>query len=412
MQRALERAGLEGCVDIDTDEPSTDTKDSTGTQDARNPVENLSRLAVLRDGTAALVGWCPAEDFPRLASGLEEVGGALVALPRPRGVDPPTLLRDTSRTHRAFSPLVRGYTTVPYADVDPTLPAGFAYVLMFGLMFGDVGHGLILVACALLLRSGRIRALTRIRSLWPFVAGAGVAGIAAGLLYGEFFGPTGVVPTLWLRPLDQPERLLAYAVGLGVLLLAAAYGVGIVNRWREGGARSALYAGSGVAGALLFLGALVFAGGVWKHSGAAEIAGAVLASAGAAAGGLGLAAEAPRGAAGGLQVGLGMFDMVTRIGANVISFARLAAFGLTHAALGAVVWQGTTGLAHRGPLAVVCAVLLFAVGNALAFALEGLVVGVQAMRLEYYELFSRLFVTQGRPFHPFRLFPTPPEATP
>ena len=59
--------------------------------------------------------------------------------------------------------------------------------------------------------------------------------------YGEFFGPTGVLPVLWLEPLEEPMRLLGAAVGLGAVLLAVAYGAGIVNRWREGGPAAALY---------------------------------------------------------------------------------------------------------------------------------------------------------------------------
>jgi len=279
-------------------------------------------------------------------------------------------------------------------------------------MFGDVGHGALLVAGALLLRSGRIRALETARHLWPFVAAAGAVGMVAGLLYGEFFGPTGVVPTLWLSPVDQPMRLIEYAIGLGAVLLAGAYAVGILNRWREGGAGRAVYAVSGVAGSVLFLGAGTLAAGFYLRSGVVEITGAVTALLGIGAAGVGLAAAAPGGAAGGLQVGIGLFDLVTRTGANVVSFARLAAFGLTHAALGAVIWQGTTGLAHRGPIAVAGAVALFAVGNAATFTLEALVAGVQAMRLEFYELFSRIFELEGRPFRPFELSARPPEAAP
>jgi len=409
LRETLMRAGLEGCVEIEPDEPASGAA-ATAAAGAPDPIERYTAAAAHHSGTAALVGWCPAEDVPRLAARVGEAGGAVVPLPRPTGVDPPTLLRDTQPAHRAFSPLVRAYGTVPYADVDPTYLAGLSYMAMFGLMFGDVGHGALVVAGALVLRSGRIRVLTGIRHLWPFVAGAGATAMVAGLLYGEFFGPTGVVPTLWLKPLDQPLRLLGYAIGVGALLLAAAYGVGTVNRWREGGARAAMYAASGIAGALVFLGAALLDVGVLAHSGAVQVAAAVLALPGLGAAAVGLAATAPGGAAGGFQVGIGLFDVVTRIGSNAVSFARIAAFGLTHAALGSVIWQGTTGLARHGPFAAAAAVLVFAAGNAAAFALEGLVVGVQAMRLEYYELFSRIFDAEGRPFRPFRLSARPPEA--
>ncbi len=92
-----------------------------------------------------------------------------------------------------------------------------------------------------------------------------------------------------------------------------------------------------------------------------------------------------------------------RLGANVVSFARLAAFGLTHAVLGWMVWSATVALWHRGVLGAAGAVVVFVAGNALAFGLEALVAGIQALRLSYYELFSRVFVQEGRPFRPWHL---------
>ena len=120
-------------------------------------------------------------------------------------MDPPTLLRSGSGVRQSFTPLVETYGTVPYADVDPSVLAGLAYMLMFGMMFGDAGHGALLVLAGLLLRAGRPRRLARLRKVWPFVAGSGVVAIGFGLLYGEFFGPTGVMPVLWLSPLDVPR---------------------------------------------------------------------------------------------------------------------------------------------------------------------------------------------------------------
>ena len=72
-------------------------------------------------------------------------------------------------------------------------------------------------------------------------------------------------------------------------------------------------------------------------------------------------------------------------------------------ALGLLVWEGTKALWHRGGLAALAAVVVFAAGTALAFSLEALVVAIQALRLEYYELFSRVFVSQGRPFRPWHV---------
>ncbi|CAM5576662.1 hypothetical protein SALBM217S_00618 [Streptomyces griseoloalbus] len=375
-------------------------------------VEERLGSAVRHGTVVALAGWCPETEVGPTAARVAGAGGALVPLRTPRGVDPPTLLTGAGAAppacaatpvRRSFTPLVTTYGTVPYADLDPTMAAGVVYVVMFGLMFGDAGHGLLLVAAALLLRAGRPRRTAALRPLWPFVAGAGLAAALAGVAYGEFFGPTGVLPVLWLEPLEEPMRLLAVAVGLGAVLLALAYAAGIVNRWREGGPSAALYATTGIAGAALYLGLAVVAGYVWLGEVAYGVAGGLIALVGLALAGTGLYATTAGGPGGAVQTGVQLFDAVVRIGSNVVSFARLAAFGLTHAALGAIVWDGTTALAGRGPVGAVAAVLVFLLGNALAFSLEALVAGVQALRLEFYELFSRLFEGEGRPFRPWRL---------
>jgi V/A-type H+/Na+-transporting ATPase subunit I len=67
-----------------------------------------------------------------------------------------------------------------------------------------------------------------------------------------------------------------------------------------------------------------------------------------------------------------------------------------------VIWNGTTAL-WGGSLSAVAAIVLFVAGNAVALSLAALVAGIQALRLEYYELFSRVFTAEGRPFRPWRL---------
>jgi V/A-type H+-transporting ATPase subunit I len=366
-------------------------------------LEERAGQAVRRGSAAALAAWCPADRLPELTAELARVGGTAVVLRRPRGLDPPTLLRRSGELRASMEPLVRTYGTVPYRDIDPTWPAGVAYVVMFGMMFGDAGHGALLLLFALLLRAGRPRRLAPLHRLWPFVAAAGAASCAGGLAYGEFFGPTGVLPVLWLAPLDQPVRLLAVGVGVGAALLAFAYAAGTVNRWREGGPARALYAASGLAGSAVFLGFGLLAGWVWLGGTGLALAGAVLCTAGLVLAGIGLRAETAGGATGALQTGIQLFDVVVRIGSNTVSFARLAAFGLTHAALGGIVWQGTTALTGKGAVGAVAGAAVFVLGNALTFALEALVAGVQALRLTFYELFSRLFEAEGRPFAPWHV---------
>jgi V/A-type H+-transporting ATPase subunit I len=358
--------------------------------------------AVRGHSAAAVAGWMPADQVTVLGSTLAGIGCAVVPMRRPSGAEVPTLVAG-SPGQRALSPLVSTYGTVPYADINPAWLAWGSYVLMFGMMFGDVGDGLLLIAAAIALRAGWPAWARRFRAAWPFIAGAGVAATAFGFAFGEFFGPTGLVPVLWLDPMASPIPLLLAGIGIGAVLLAGAYGLGVLNRWREGGWPLALYAPSGIAGAMLFLGIGVLAAGWYYHQDAVLITGAVLAGGALVLAFAGFLVEAGGGGYGVTEALVEVFDLLIRLGSNVVSFARLAAFGLAHAALGLLVWQGTKALWDQGGILIAFAVLLFVAGSALAFALEGLVAAVQALRLEYYELFSRVFVGQGRPFQPWRL---------
>jgi len=365
-------------------------------------LEARSAAAVTRSAAAALAGWAPASCLPGIAARIAPVGGTVVPLRHPRGMQAPTLLGGPA-IRQSLTPLVQTYGTVPYADLDPTWLAWASYVLMFGMMFGDVGQGLLLIAAAVALRAGRPRCGRRFRAAWPFVGGAGAAATGFGFLYGECFGPTGLVPRIWLNPLTGPVTLLLVAVGAGAVLLAGAYALGTVNRWREGGWPLALYAPSGIAGTSLFLGIGILAGGWHLHRAPLLGLGGFVALAGLVLAFGGFLAEGGGGWTGIVQASVELFDLVVRLGSNVVSFARLAAFGLTHAALGLVVWEGTRALWHHGGLQAAAAVAVFSVGTALAFSLEALVAAIQALRLEYYELFSRIFVTQGRPFRPWHV---------
>jgi V/A-type H+-transporting ATPase subunit I len=254
-----------------------------------------------------------------------------------------------------------------------------------------------------LIRFGRWRRLARLRPHWLLVAAAAVSAIAFGFAYGECFGPTGWIPAGLVAPMEQPVPMLIGGIALGAVLLGGAYALGTTNRVREGGWAVALYAPSGAAGALLFVAAGVGVAAWYWHLGWLGLAAAVLAGTALVLAFIGLFVRAGGGGGGAAQATIETFDLVIRLGANVVSFARLAAFGLTHAVLAWVVWDAARALWGAGVAGAIAAVAVFVVGNALAFGLEALVAGIQALRLEYYELFSRVFQIEGRPFRPWHV---------
>ena len=404
LRDVLARVADTGAVELGPASGPEDLAPGFGSQ-----LDAFTATAVKASGGAALAGWMPASKLASVTASLADVGGTVVVLRTPRGVQPPTQVAGRP-LRRSLFPLVQVYGTVPYADIAPAWLAWASYVLMFGMMFGDVGEGAALLGVAVALRVGWPRWARRFHQAWPFAGGAGLMATVFGFLYGEFFGRSGVVPELWLDPLDEAGTLLAAAAGIGAAFLAGAYAIGTVNRWREGGWPAMLYAPSGIAGTGLFLGLGAIAAGWYAHSGAWLVAGAVMAFTGVALAAVGFVAKAGGGVTGVMQSVIEVFDLIIRLGSNVVSFTRLAAFGLTHAALGLMVWRGTealwqAGLDARSVAATIAsvagAIAVLVAGTALAFGLEALVAAVQALRLEYYELFSRVFVDQGRPFRPW-----------
>jgi V/A-type H+-transporting ATPase subunit I len=363
-------------------------------------LQRRSAAAAMRGSFAVAVGWCPKSELDGLRSRLEPLGGGVVELARQPFVEPPTMLR-TPRAAKGFQPLVEIYGTVRYADIDPTPFTAISFVLMFGMMFADVGHGLLLAAAGLFIRFSSNRRLASVKKSWVLPFAAGLVAAAFGFAYGEFFGPTGLVPVLWLRPLQNPIQLLVVGILVGAVLLAVSYAIGTVNRWREGDLRKALLSGSGVAGSLMFAGVGCIALSVWVHSMPVLIIAVVPVLIGLGLLFTGFLIEAGSGGTAVFEAIVESFNTVIRLGANSISFARLAAFGMVHAAIGSLVWGACQGLVGAGLW--FAAVPVFLVGNAAGFTLELVVAGIQALRLEYYELFSRIYSGEGRPFKPWHL---------
>ncbi|HUZ88581.1 MAG TPA: V-type ATPase 116kDa subunit family protein [Candidatus Acidoferrales bacterium] len=363
-------------------------------------LDRRARAAAKRGSFVVLVGWCPRAEVEELRVRLEPYGGGVVELPRRPFAEPPTLLR-TPKAAEPFRPLVEIYGTVRYPDIDPTPFTAVSFVLMFGMMFADAGHGLLLAGAGLYLRFSHNRRWAALKPNWALPFAGGLVATAFGLAYGEFFGPTGLVPVLWLRPLQNPLELLVAGVLVGAVLLAISYAIGTVNRWREGGARDALYSNSGIAGALLFAGVGGVVLGWWAHNPIILIGAMLPIAVGLTLLFIGYLVEAGGGVTGWMEAIVELFNSVIRLGANSISFARLAAFGMVHAAIGSLVWTATAGLIATGLW--IAAIPVFVIGNALGFALELVVAGIQALRLEYYELFSRIYSGEGRPFKPWHL---------
>ena len=291
---------------------------------------------------------------------------------------------------RPFAHLVRGYGIPRYGEFDPAILFAFSYVLLFGAMFGDVGHGAVLLAGALCLH-GRLAWLR-----WVGAAAA-LASIGFGLLYGSVFGYEDLIEPVWQSPLHDPARLLWLAVAAGAGFIALTLLLNIYNHLSARRWGAALLDGGGLAGLLLYLAAGAAVWGMVAGHGL-DVRSVVVASAALAVMAVRTGLDTAGSTGERLVVALvESLETAVKLFANTLSFLRVAAFSLNHVALALAVFTIAAGLDAVGHgLALV-------LGNGVIIVLEGGIVAIQALRLMYYEGFSRFFSGDGVEFRPLQL---------
>jgi V/A-type H+/Na+-transporting ATPase subunit I len=326
-----------------------------------------------------ITGWTTAEETHRLQQALHDAKiKAIVRFPKPpQSSVTPVALLDTWWA-RPFQPLLVMWGTPGREEVDPTGLLAVVVPLLFGFMFPDVGHGLVLAAFAALYSRRNPRA--------RFLIPCGLAAAAFGLLFGEVFGFHGVVPALWMHPMDDPVEILTVPLlfGMGLMLLGLilagfeAAWHGQLRRWLLVDSAVLLLYGSAVAGIFLPHAFWLTGLAILQY-----LAGSML--------------LAERGSKlNSLPTALGeLLLSAFELSMNTLSFLRVGAFTLGHAALSHAVL--TLAGAVENPIAWGVVVVL---GNVFAISVESLLVFVQTTRLVLFEFFIRFLQAEGRLFRP------------
>ncbi len=362
-----------------------------------------------------LCGWMSQEDADAFQKELEKDEQTFVVVEEDHDnvfSTPPTKLKN-KKLFRPFELYVRMYGLPAYNEMDPTMFIALSYSFIFGAMFGDVGQGLLLLIGGFLLYKKKGMDLAAI------VSCAGFFSTIFGFLYGSFFGfEDTVIHHIWLQPneamvnlpvIGQIKTVFVVAVVFGMFLILTAMVMHICVCLHSHEAGEALFDTNGVAG-FIFYGVLA-AVLILVMSGHALPAGIIL----AVVLGIPLLAMAfkeplssaleKRGK--GIEGGMGMylvqtffemFEVLLSFFSNTLSFVRVGAFAVSHAAMMEVVLM-LAGFENGGGGNWI--VIVF--GNLFVCAMEGLIVGIQVLRLEYYELFSRYYKGSGREFKPYRI---------
>ncbi len=348
-----------------------------------------------------ICGWITDKDSTALLKEAEGDSQVYVVVDNGQSDDdkkPPTKLKNF-KLFKPFEMFIKMYGLPAYNEIDPTSFVAITYSIIFGIMFGDVGQGLCLVIGGFLIYKLAKMNIAAIVSL------AGVFSTIFGVLYGSVFGFEEWIEPIWLSPRENVMTMLITAVGFGVFLIIISMLINIVNgiKAREWG--RVLFDTNGIAG-LVFYGmliacvVLVFTGHALpaiiffilffvlplvliffreplthilerkkqilpEHKGMFFV-----------------------------ESTFELFEVLLSYLTNTISFLRIGAFALSHAAMMGVVMI-MAGVEHPN-------IIIIIIGNIIVAGMEGLVVGIQVLRLEYYEMFSRFYKGTGKEFKPYK----------
>lgn len=322
---------------------------------------------------------------------------------------PPTKLKNP-KLFKPFEMYINMYGLPAYNEMDPTWFVAITYSFIFGAMFGDAGQGLLLFIGGFLLYKFKHIALAGIISC------AGVFSTIFGILFGSFFGFENLFPALWLRPMNNMMTvpfigklntvfIVAIGFGMGLILLCMVFN--IINAWKAHDTEHIWFDTNSVAGLVFY--------------GSATVSIALILTGHTLPGGILLfimfgipliliffkepltalvekkSEVMPKEKGMFIVQGLfEMFEVLLSYFSNTLSFVRIGAFAVSHAAMMEVVLM-LAGFesGHLNWLVVI-------LGNLFVSGMEGLIVGIQVLRLEYYEMFSRFYKGTGRKFEPFR----------
>ncbi|MCW8932663.1 MAG: hypothetical protein OQL19_20810 [Gammaproteobacteria bacterium] len=349
-------------------------------------------------GIGALVnvnGWILQSQVESIKNQLHNALGKkaviLTRAPHPDEYEITPSVVNQSTIIKPFIKLIKHYGIPRYNELDPSWFFTLSYILMFGMMFGDIGHGLCFMGLAVLL-------LRKLPEFSMFLLFIGLSSVLFGFLYGSFFCYEHVFDAIWMTPLSDPILMLEMAFWWGVGFIVLLNLFSIYNRFSAKKIRQAMMDGQGLSGLFLYL-SMIWLGyqfisddykssywllvmiplimiGVNKWFDSDETHGERL-----------------------LIIIIESYELMINYLANTISFLRLAAFSLNHVALAITVFtlaDMLEGHAHW---------LVIVFGNLFILLLEGAVVAIQTLRLEYYEGFSRFFYADGFLFEPLNLSP-------
>ncbi len=386
-----------------------------------------------------ITGWIPSAETENYMKGLDELTEGRIAIRAYEPFEVPSVMSGKEQVPvklqhgkfvKSFERMIFSYGSPIYGAIDPTPFVAIFFTILFGIMFGDCGQGLVFLITGILMACNVIK-VGGWNKFAPIFMAIGISSSIMGLLTGEFFGTEAVLepfaewvtglfgtpraPILKLMPSADPKSIyvmfgvFGVAVAIGFVINTCGLLLNIINNIMRRRFAEAFLGKNGLAGAVFFwyVIALVLRIVLAKHAVAAYDIIIIIVSLFFAA-----FAEPFERAANhekplfengfGTYVISGAVELIEVISgylSNTVSFVRVGAFALSHAVLNFTILTLTQMCGGEGSIG---GIIVLIAGNALIIVLEGMIVAIQVIRLQYYEFFSKFFHETGKEFKPYK----------
>ena len=349
-------------------------------------------------GAFYIVGWIPMQNLKKILPQLDKLEIEYVIKNHDEVVStPPTKLKNNI-LFKPFESIVKMYGTPNYTEMDPTVFVAITAFIMFGFMFGDVGQGAVILVIGLILSKLK-------KSLGPIFIAGGISAIIFGFVYGSVFGSEDIIKGILPSPMDNITNMLIYGIATGAILIIIAMIFNIKNGLKNKDLARVFFDKNGLAGIVFYITVLLLIVGLLLNGQMAIslsiclvliILPLVLILFKDKIDSL-LNKKKEKQNVSIIEKIFELIEMLLNIASNTISFVRLAAFAINHVGLCMAVYILGNMIGGSGSYIVI------AIGNVLVIALEGLIVAIQVLRLEYYELFSRFYAGDGKEYTPIEV---------
>lgn len=365
------------------------------------------RYSCVTEKTTLISGWVPRSEKDGIvdevkrfdpSSYIEERRAEDLDIPKE---EIPVKLRHT-KIFKPFELLIDAYGIPRYGTIDPTIFVAISFLIMFGAMFGDLGHGLVLSAVSLFLWRSKKE---KVKQAGTLIFYCGVSSGVFGILYGSFFGYE--FPSLWIKPMNNIIEIFKISILFGVVIITGGILLNVVNALKDRDYIKALFDKAGlIAGVIYWTGIALVSKMLVSKTGFQPVYVMVFLAC------MGLLFLKPLVElivkkkrepvlTAFMESTIDILEIVMGYLANTVSFIRIAAFALAHAGLFLSIFELSRIM--KGIGGSTASLIVMVLGNILIILLEGLVVSIQSLRLNYYEFFSKFFMSGKRFYKPLTM---------